>query len=192
MRIKFAAALLVGLCASNARAEDPAKCFNTRTSRAMLRKYNYKYVGPPGVSSRTSGQEGSSKVSSARSTQNVTMISDPGVSTGESTSSTEFSSSYGDCDYFGLNQRQIQREAFIAENLPELKRDIARGRGERLDILAYYSACNASATGQLAGALRSNYADLQGLGSGLGEFSSKIDTIIQRDPLLSRACQLKA
>jgi hypothetical protein len=174
------------------RAEDPQKCFQTRTKRAMLRKYDYKYAGPPGVTSRTSGQEGSSKVSSERMTQHSTMSVDPGVTTGDSQSSTEFSSSYGDCNYYGLNDKQIRREGFIADNLPELKREIARGYGDHLDAFAYLSDCDDAAAGAFAAALKAGYPTLQAIDNIRSSFSIGVDAIVRKDADLSRHCRLGA
>ena len=60
-------------------------------------------------------------------------------STKYSTSSSQFSSSWGACRAFGLRE---QREIFIAENSDELNLEAAQGSGERLEALAHLSGCD--------------------------------------------------
>lgn len=184
MRNLYIALVLLAL-APAARAYDFDKCFKRQTELALYRKYDYKYAGPWWITCRTSGKESSFAVSSESSTEHSTMSLDPGVSTGDMTSSSQFSSSWGECAAWGKTKKQRERESFVAQNLDDLKRDVAFGRGETLDALAYYSDCDGGAQWRFAAALQDGYADLAGRA---GDFTVMVDSVIRRDAVLRAHC----
>lgn len=140
------------------------ECFNqVAFKNAMLRKYDYKYMW--GSSDTiTKGQEGSSKVTSANTTQGTTAGVDPGVTTGYTKRDSMSISSRKPCAFFAEARRE--REQFTVDNGDELKRDVARGDGPSLKAFAVLSGCRDEALARYFQAARSSYAslaDAQGL-----------------------------
>lgn len=134
------------------------ECFNQVAFKdAMLRKYDYKYMW--GSSDTiTKGQEGSSKVTSANTTQATTAGVDPGVTTGYTKRDFMSISSKKPCAF--ISEARREREQFTADNGEELKRDIARGDGPSLRAFAVLSGCRDEALTRYFLAARSGYATL--------------------------------
>ena len=168
-----------------AQAYDFDKCFKQQTSLALFKKYDYKYAGPWWITCRTSGKESSILVSTNSSIEQSTMSLDPGVSVGNMTSSSQFSSSWGECAAWGETKKARERAAFIAQNTDELKRDIAFGQGDHLDALAYFTDCDAEVTWRFAAALQSSFAKEAQFRSNLG---GAVDDAVRRDPFLMQHC----
>lgn len=174
----------------------PAFGFNARQcaqnvwmKKGLFRQYDVKYSTIEFISFKTSSDEGSMKVSSASSTQGSTMASDPGISTGQTQSYTQFSSSFGDCSMWASDDRWMKREFYVAENIGHLRADIAKGDGEYLDSLAYLSGCSASAKARFAAILHNNYSSLFSSENYWG-LASDVDGLMQNDGTLSKECNV--
>ena len=115
------------------------------------------------------------------------MSLDPGITTGQTESSTQFSSTYGDCSIWADNNRWQRRESYVAENIGSLRRDAARGDGEYLDTFMYLTGCPSTARVGFANLLHANYQNLFKSDEEWG-LSSDVDVLLQRDGGLSAAC----
>lgn len=157
--------------------------------KGMFKKYDVNYTSIEFISFRTSSEEGSIKVSSASSTQNSTMSVDPGISTGQTESTTQFSSTYGDCSIWASNQKWLRREHYVAENSDRLKVDIAKGEGEYLETLMHLSGCPSDQKVTFSRTVQSHYGELFKTSEywGLG---SDIDLLLQNNPELRTACKV--
>jgi hypothetical protein len=162
-------------------------CLEQVNKRGVLRKYHVKYQSP--MSTRTSSsQENFSKASSASSTQTSTRSIDPGITTGELQSLTEFSSSKGVCaKYLSENKSWLQRQIFVVENYPELRNDVARGGGEYLDTFQHLSRCHMVNRHVFSNALKSHYDALYRSDDPV-EFSLRVDSLIRGDSALASGC----
>lgn len=175
-------------------ATSPAMAFQARPcaekvwlKKGLFRKYDVKYSTIEFISFKTSTDEGSMKASSASSTQGSTMSLDPGITTGQSESSTQFSSTYGDCSIWANNDQWLRRESYVAENMGSLRNDAARGEGEYLDSFMFLSGCPATSKSQFSKLLHENYSVLFNSDEDWG-FASDVDVLVKHDSGLSAAC----
>lgn len=162
-------------------------CFKIFTKRAMLRKYDYKYMW--GSSENiTRGKEGSSKITGKYSTQGTTAGVDPGMTTGGFKVQSMTTSSKKPCHLFAENW--IRREEFIAASGDDVLRDIARGSGQHMHTVAVLSGCRDQAITRLFEAARRDFDALQEQQLESGSLSRELDAIIARDAALSLACPM--
>lgn len=129
----IAATLLV----SNVCFGNVYKCAKMVYSQGWLTKYDVK-GNTWGANTKKHGTTGSTVgYSSETSTASI----DPGVTTGHSLSSAQYSSSWGDCNILEMEIASEVRKQYIAQNMMEIKKQVAMGSGHHLDSLAYLSGC---------------------------------------------------
>jgi hypothetical protein len=162
-------------------------CFKILTKRAMLRKYDYKYMWGSS-DTLTRGKEGTVQVTSKNSTQVTTAGVDPGMTTGEFKVWSMSISSKKPCHLFAENW--ARREEFIAASGDDVLRDIARGSGQHMRTVAILSGCRDQAVARLFEAARRDFDALQQQQLTSGSFSQELDSIIARDAALSLACPM--
>jgi hypothetical protein len=172
---------------------DPALAVNSEAcsklrNHGWWRTYQYHGTGESKMNAITNGtkRDGSSKYSSDSSTENSTYTVDPGASTRISTAGTQGISSWGECSLFAKEMKK-ERDFYIAQNMDELKKEIARGQGEHIQVLAFYSFCDAAALPALSSELRSDFPAIVRLRNEQ-EFSLKVDQLIQAKPDLRSLC----
>ena len=154
----------------------------------LFRKYDIKYSTMDFITLRTSSEENFLKVSTKSYTQESTMSLDPGVSTtGRSVSSTQYSSSFGPCAMWANNEHWMQRETYVAENLGSIRTDVAKGKGEYIESIAYMSGCPASSKESFARLLHEHYDKLFSNSEGW-RFSSEVDQLLSTDSGLRDVC----
>jgi hypothetical protein len=163
------------------------QCFKIFTKRAMLRKYDYKYMWGSS-DTLTRGKEGTVQVTSKNSTQGTTAGIDPGITTGQFKVWSLSISSKKPCGFFAGNW--ARREEFIAASGDDVLRDIARGGGEHMHTVAILSGCRDGAVARLFEAARRDFDALQQQQLTSGSFSQELDSIIARDAALSLACPM--
>ncbi len=187
--MKIIVTVLLFMSSSLAFSYNDKKCFGMYTKNA-LRKYDYKYLGPTSVTSDTTTKEGSTKVTTQNSTQGSTMAVDPTVFGKRFISSTQYSSSFGECAMFGFHDMEKERQYYIAVNTADIKRDIAFGKGTHIDALSKLSGCTAGSAGLLGSALKSKFSQIQDLENDSYKFSEVIhQTIIGHSKLKQRCLQ---
>lgn len=123
------------------------------------------------------------------SVEKTTSSVDPGVTTGNNVSTTQYSSSWGECSMLDYHITRQMRDDYIDQNMGEIKRQIALGEGYHVDSLAYISGCK--------GIERANWS--QTLQKGTGQFydiqngpafSRQIDTLINGSQDLKSNCHI--
>jgi hypothetical protein len=181
----------VFLLSSQAYAFNARKCAQkVWLKMGWWRTYDVKYTSIEFISLRTSTQEGTTKTTSRGSTQDTTMLTDPGITTGTLISTSQFSSSYGECALWAANLKWLKREKYIAENYNKLKLDSARGAGEYADSLLYLSGCSANVKSDFNKLLKNNFNVLFKDQKEAWSTSSKIDNLVKKNALLARSCRL--
>lgn len=181
--------LMIGLLFSSALyAFEPENCAkNTWLKYGILRQYDINYSSINFISSRTSAREGYFNTSSVSTSQQTTMAVDPGISTGNTYSHTQFTSSFGACSAQAKNDRWIERETFLVENFESLRIEIAKGDGEFLRTFSQLSGC--SSPRSLSQELKQNFEALYA--SDPWVLSPRVDDLIAKNPRLSRDCQIE-
>lgn len=201
MRIRLLFALTAMACTISAQGAEKVQyifgnepdpkwrdCLQQINNRGLLRTYHLKYDYP--FCTRTSStNENFSKASSASSTEQSTASVDPGITTGNWESQTEYTSSKGKCGLFwSQNSSWWKRQVFVAENYPELRRDVARGDGEYLDALQHLSLCQGVSQRAFSSALKAAYRELY-QSDDLQTFSQQVDAVIRSHPSLATGCR---
>jgi len=175
---------IFAIFAFNAYGYDDKKCFKFYTKNGM-RKYDY--FG--GFSSEASKKYGSSKATSQATTQSTTMAVDPMVYTGQSTSTVQYISSWGECSWLGLNNDQMQRESYIARNIDEIKQEVATGEGEHLQALFVLTGCDDSLHADFNKVLQQNFDRLDRIDNETSWFSIEMDDILSKHHGFVKGCR---
>ncbi len=132
-------------------AMDSAKC-SALLNDGLWKKYKYMGMGESNMKACTNGtkKDGSSTATSDGTTEGTTAMSDPKYTSHVHTSQTQSTSSWGECSMFANVERlKEDRELYIAQNETEVMIDLARGKGEHLKVLTFYSACLPAAYSEL-------------------------------------------
>jgi hypothetical protein len=171
--------------ADMAYAYKPDKCFKFVHSGGM-RKYDY-----PGNLSQEymTKKYGSTYGPTEASQQTFTASVDPFVWAGRLTSSSQFSTSWGACDYFAL-KKELRKE-YIAKNKEPLNQEVAMGRGEHLKAIHFYSSCEVDTMNAFQVQMQKNYAYLNAqMKKSPKALDNSIDLIILQDSELRNNCQV--
>lgn len=186
LHVSLAAAALFSTVA---QGFNDQKCFDFRAKYGWWRKYDYKYFGNSTVTWKACQQDGLSKFSSQKWSQTSTITSDPGVTTtGDTVGGIQCMSSWGACSFIGASEKIEERESFIAANLPEIKQEMALGRGDYLATLTYLSACKDGSADMFAAEMQKNYGYLRQFDSTNNAFSGALDSVIRSNPQLASTC----
>lgn len=148
------------LASTSAFAIDSRKC-SKMLNEGMWKRYKYGGMGEYNMNVMTQGtkKQGSSTVTSDVSTESSTALLDPKYYSNVSTSQTQSTSSWGDCSAFAhAEQLRKDREVYIAQNEHEVMMDVARGAGEHLKVITFYSACAPEAYPKLSAELQKSLA----------------------------------
>lgn len=149
--MKMTLLLIVLAISSQAMAIDSNKC-SALLNDGLWKKYKYMGVGESNIKACTNGtkKDGSSTATSDATTESTTALSDPKYTSHAYTSQTQSTSSWGECSMFADVQRlKEDREQYIVQNESEVLIDLARGKGEHLKVLTFYSACPPTAYAEL-------------------------------------------
>lgn len=187
--------LLIALVGSAVFQVNDSHAYNWRKCRGFVvdqgfRWRDYDYAGPGMNFMLTEGTNkvGSPAATAFSSTESTTASLDPGVTTRSNTSLTQYISSKDECSAYGLNQKLQERDEFLAHNLHEVKRDMARGEGEYLSSLSFLSACDETVTARFGSALKANFEKLATVNTNEDYLADHIDEIILSDNVLKKSC----
>ena len=174
--------VLVSLWPLQSRA-DYYGCNKMIYEAGWLRKYDYK------GQTWAAGTKKSGPTSSTVhvSTENSTSSVDPGVTTGHWTSSSQYTSSWGECAAVDIEIAQQFRDQYIDQNLHEIKKQVAAGTGYHVEALAVLSGCKGPGSSAWGQTLQRHTGDFYDTDSGR-EFRSILDAIIKDNPQLSAEC----
>lgn len=163
---------------------DVYGCAKQVVADGWLKKY--EYLGNTwGANTKKSGSSGSA---SGSTTENTTASVDPGVSTGKMQSSTQYSSSWGECSILEMNITQQMRENYIDQNVVELRKQIAQGSGHHLMSLAFLSGCNQLDSSLWSKTLQDQTSQFYEAQTG-AQWSEILNKSISSEPELSSRCQ---
>ena len=160
------------------------KCGEYVFKHGWYRKYKY-------AQNTTSQNANKFGISTAfqYSSETTTAITDPGVSTGVSSSTKDFFSSRGDCSAF----KKMFGSYYIEQNLDEIKKQIAKGAGGHLDTIAYFHGCKDQATEKLIIKMNENYDRFAKFKENEGEdFNMEVLSITSADKFLKSNCNNNA
>jgi hypothetical protein len=180
--VKHLLVVLSILVTSNAYALDPQKCFKTTHGAGLLRKYDF-----PGYSSSEymTKKYGSTVGSTENGMQSSTASIDPGVTTGYFSSTSEFTSSNGNCSYFSYN-REMMKDYLVRYRALVLDQ-AAQGHGDHLKSLYFYSTCGDGGLAAFQAGMQQRYGDLSARQDAEGMIAA-IDDVISSNPALSSMC----
>lgn len=153
----------------------------------LYKKYEWGGVGDHNINAMTkeTKKSGSSTATAKISTEGSTAVLDPKYSTNVTRSETQSTSSWGDCSLFGLLERKAQRQAFIAQNLDQIKIEVAKGQGLHLESLAWLSLCENGTNSEFDMVLQKNFRQIF---IGEVQIPQEIDRIIQSSTQLQKKC----
>jgi hypothetical protein len=125
-----------------ASAIDIPKC-GKMINQGWFMKYDYFGLYFHGVTVSLDGtkNQGTSHVTTEGSKQMSTGMLDLGLWTNSTTGTSQSTSSWGECSLFAEFIRKERMKIFMAENLNELKMDIASGSGEYLQAASEIYLC---------------------------------------------------
>lgn len=187
MKITFV--LMLALISLKSYAIDSDKC-SAMLNNGLWKKYKYAGIGESYYKACTNGtkKDGSSTATSDGTTEGTTAISDPKYTSNVWTSESQSTSSWGACSMFAdVKRLKEDRELYIAQNEPEVLIDLARGSGEHLKVLAFYSACLPSAYNELGQKLQYQISN-NNEGFTSKSISNDIDKVITTSKTLRELC----
>ena len=106
----------------------------------LYKRYEYGGIDQP--LTKATKRHGSSKGTSATTTEGTTALLDPKYWSNVSTSETQSTSSTGECNLFGLNKLKEQREMYFLQNRDEIIAQISQGGGPHVNVIAAYTLCD--------------------------------------------------
>jgi hypothetical protein len=174
---------------SSLYAIDSKKC-SKMLNDGLWRKYRYGGMGEAYWNACTQGtkKEGSSTVTSDATTEGTTTAVDTKYTSNVWTSQTQSTSSWGECNAFAqVEQLKKDREVYMAQNEHEVLIDIARGNGEHLKVITFYSACAPEAYTELGSKLKASLSKHNALPD-VKTLCNDIDLIITQSDSLKQAC----
>ena len=179
---------ILAVVSTSAFSMDSRKCSNM-LNNGMWKKYRYNGIGEAHQNALTQGskRDGASTASSHSSSEGTTGLSDPKYYSNVSTSNTQSTSSFGECNIFAqAKDLRKDREVYMAQNKHEVMIDIARGNGEHLKVVTFYSACLPEAYSELSTRLQEHLGKTQD--QDVRSICSSIDQIISQDATLQSKC----
>lgn len=143
----------------------------------------YEYMNNTGL--ENTKKHGSS-TTFQHSTEGSTASVDPGVSTGVSSSSMQTTSTNGECKWMGYYANYSEYKDYLAQNMHEIKNEMAKGQGGHLEVLASAFTCGENGKKSLSGVLQKNFSkfvDLEPTQS--TEFANSLKQVVEENPNLN-------
>ncbi len=159
-------------------------------NKGLYKTYKYGGIGEAYWNACTKGskEDGPVTASSDATTEGSTALLDPKYYSNVSTSQTQSTSSWGDCSAFAMKVHfNEQRKQYIAQNLDEILIEIARGEGEHLKTVTFYSMCKKSTYPSIAKGLKRSFSVTKG-SFGPREITSGIDSLMIADSDIGSNC----
>lgn len=119
--------------------------------------------------------------------ESTTSSVDPGVTTNKAMSSVQFTSSWGECAAVEMFYVKNFRKNYIEQNLDEVKKEIAMGRGRHVETLAHLSGCRHADSAVWSQTIQSLTPAIYDLKDGAA-IGSQIDSMILKNSDLSQKC----
>lgn len=177
--MKVVITLILSVFSFSAMAINQNAC-SKLLNNGMWKKYEYGGIDQP--LTKATKRHGSSKGSSATSTEGTTALLDPKYYSNVSTSETQATSSTGECNLFGYRKLKEVRELYIGQNKDELLAQMAQGGGEHVRVLASFSLCDNEAFSQFGKEIQTLTPGFIAREKNYGEL---IDSMVMRSSLNS-------
>lgn len=130
-------------------------------NNGWFRKYDYQGPYFHGLTAATKASQKNPLMATVDVTnESATAGSDSGYSSNTSTSQTQATTSTGECSLFAENIRKGRVNGLIANNLNELKIDIANGKGVYTKALSEIILCRGDQEKEVSQLLRAQYSEL--------------------------------
>ncbi|MDH4466598.1 MAG: hypothetical protein QE271_00955 [Bacteriovoracaceae bacterium] len=179
--MKFSLFFFLSFFSLMANALDSSRC-SSFLNNGMWKRY--KYMGIDNPVTKATKNEGISKGTFVTSSEQSTGISDPKYWTNVSSSSSQGTSSWGDCRLLGLNNLKNMRDNYFNEHAAEIFADISKGDGHFLSVLSSFSLCDQISLQAYNLKLRQNIGVLTTSKTPIVE----IDSLISNDEILKESC----
>lgn len=111
--------------------------------------------------------------------EKITSSLDPGVMTGSLMSTGQYISSWGECSMLDYHITKQMREEYLEQNLGEIKKQVAIGKGDHVDSLAFVSGCRDLDQAEWSRQLQSNTANFYDAANGK-VFAEQLDSVISK------------
>ena len=175
--------MLALVCIPGVAWADYYGCAKMIYADGWLKKYDYK--GQTwGANTKKSGAFTST---THVSTENTTSSVDPGVTSGHVVSTSQYTSSWGECAAVDIEISMQFRDDYIKQNLHEIKKQVALGQGYHVEGLAVLSGCKGPGGEVWGRALQSHTGELYDAVDAQA-FRSHLDAIISATPDLNSMC----
>lgn len=142
----------------------------------------YEYVNNTGIeNTKKHGSSTTVQVTTEGSTASV----DPGVSTGVSQSHSQSTSTRGECKWGGFFVSHNDYKEYLAQNMHEIKNQMAKGQGGHLEILASAFTCDESGKKALSKVLQKNFGEFVDYEpANAAEFAASLKHVVEGTPAL--------
>lgn len=166
-----------------------AQAINLSACSGLLNKgwyKTYKYMGIDQPATKATKAQGTTKGSSAITTEASTASLDPKYWSNVSTSNTQSISSYGQCSALGMLELKEKRELYFVQNRDIIEEEMSQGKGLHLEVLALFALCDEDAQPVFRQLLQRNTArflEVKNLGYG-----HELDQLIQSESSLKGRC----
>ena len=172
-------------------ASQIASAFSEEVCNKFLNDGLYKTYKTAGLGgwAHVVHDEGFWAGTSVGTTEAPTIFLDPKWWSNGSTSSAQTTSSWGSCSPMVMNQLHEQREFYFVQNRKEIIREVAKGHGEHLETIAYFSMCEKARLPTFYRELQKRTEDLIYKPANL-RYNDIIDQTISQEEKLRSACYL--
>lgn len=170
-------------------AIDSAKC-SKMLNDGLYKKYEWGGMGDYNLNAMTkeTKKNGHTTASSNISTEGSTALLDPVYYSNVSTSEAQSTSSTGECSLFAIEERKNQRDLYITQNFDQIKMNIAKGSGEHLEALAWFSFCEDGVKADFNQQLQKHYEDFYMKSGKPNLLAENIDQVMGEDQGIKNKC----
>jgi len=181
--------ILLTLLSTQVWALNSSSC-SSMLNNGWYKKYKWAGMGEANTRAITAETKSSNFISaiSKITVENSTATVDPKYSSNVSTSQSQATSSWGECSAFALQERREQRDLYVEQNLDQIKKDVANGRGYHLEALSWFSLCEESVASEFNQELQKNMSAF--LVNNSKEFNKNLDNILKNNNDLSTKCYI--
>ena len=174
--------LLLNLAAVPAWSMNLSAC-SSMMNDGLYKKYEYRGVDSP--MTKSTKKEGSTKGSTVTSTEGSTASVDPKYWMHVTSFWGQYFTSTGPCAMLGLNELYERRDRYYGQNREEILREVSKGTGEHLRVLAQYSLCDEDKIGEFSALLQKRTPALINVDLHVGQV---IDAMVIDEPSLKGVC----
>lgn len=168
-------------------AFDSEKC-SKMLNNGLYAKYKWGGIGPANSKAARSEIErvGSARASTNTSVEASTALLDPKYYSNVTTSDTQSTSSWGSCSLVAIRNLREKRDLYVAQNIDQIRKDMANGAGGHLDVIAWYSLCEDQVLFKLNTTLQNNFDTFDAKSA--SQFNQTYDKLVSQSKDLKGKC----